>query len=100
MVGEYEDFNTDHGHVKGLPSVYSGLYKILVNWSVLLVVGIVYQPDVIYNIDGLILSALKYILSCLCPKMIPKTKYEKPLPSLLLYKWILDVANRILGVKG
>ncbi len=80
--------------------MYRGLYKILVNRSVLVVVGVVYQPDVIYNIDGLILSAMKYILSCLCPKMVPKTKYEIPLPSLLLYKWILDVANRILGIKG
>ncbi len=70
------------------------------NRFVLVVVGVVFQPDVIHNIDGLILSALKYILSCLCPKMVPKTKYEIPLPSLLLYKLAEDVKNRILGVKG
>ena len=70
------------------------------NRFVLVVVGDVFQPDVIHNIDGLILSALKYILSCLCPKMVPKTKYEIPLPSLLLYKLAEDVKNRILGIKG
>ena len=47
------------------------------NRFVLVVVGVVFQPDVIHNIDGLILSALKYILSCLFPKMVPKKQIMK-----------------------
>ncbi len=43
----------------------------LVSRSFLVEVGVVYQPDVSYNIDGLILSGLKYIIAF---KMVPKTK--------------------------
>ena len=70
------------------------------NRFVLVVIGVVFQPDVIHNIDGLILSALKYILSCYVLKWFLKTNYEIPLPSLLLYKSAEDVNNRILGIKG
>ena len=70
------------------------------NRFVLVVVGDIFQPDVIHNIDGLILSALKYILSCYVLKWFLKTNYEIPLPSLLLYKSAEDVNNRILGIKG
>ena len=84
--------------VKGPPSLYSGLYQILVNRFVLVVVGVVFQPDVIHNIDGLILSALKYILSCYVLKWFLKTNYEIPWPSLLSYKWYL-VCNQI-GLQG
>ncbi len=48
----------------------------------------------IHNIDGLILSALKYILSCYVLKWFLKTNYEIPWPSLLSYKWYL-VCNQI-----
>ena len=70
------------------------------NRFVLVIVGVVYQPDVIHNIDGLILSPLKYILSCYVLKWFLKTNYEIPWPSLLVYKRALNVTNRILGIKG
>ena len=70
------------------------------NRFVLVVVGVVFQPDVIHNIDDLILSALKYILSCYVLKWYLKTNNEIPLPSLLLNKSAEDVNNRILGIKG
>ena len=70
------------------------------NRFVLVVVGVVFQPAVIHNIDGLILSALKYILSCYVLKWYLKTNNEIPLPSLLLNKSAEDVNNRILGIKG
>jgi hypothetical protein len=71
-----------------------------VNRFVLVVVGVVFQPEVIHNYRWPDIVCLEVYTFLLCPKIVPKTKYEIPLPSLLLYKLAEDVKNRILGIKG